>query len=144
MCRKKTTNVQIAQILSLHKELSYSEISEMMNVSTSTIKRIVKINRGERTREESEAIRSRSRKKLIRAERRRAIFGLDQKTYIKVFSNKERNVLKYCLKRRRYIFLHRGENIAYYDEQTNRHPLYEERGRKLGIKFKQMESISII
>ena len=145
MCRNKTTNDQIALILSLHKEFSYSEISEKLSLSTSTIKRILKENQGKRTREETKAIRSRTRKKLIRSERRRAIIGLDQKTEIKVFTNKERNVLKYCLKRRRYIFLHRGENIAYYNEHTDRHLIYEERGRKLGIKFKQMEkSISII
>ena len=140
MCRNKTTVDQIVMILTLHKELSYSEISEKLSLSTSTIKRILKENQGKRTKEETKAIRSRTRKKLIHAERRRAIFGLDQKTDIKVFTNKERNVLKYCLKRRRYIFLRRGENIAYYNEQTNRDPIYEERGCKLGIKFKQIEN----
>lgn len=140
MCRKKTTSEQIEQILALRRELSNSEIAEKLNLSISTVKRILREYGVTRTRKEAQEIRSRTRKNLIKSERRRAIFGLDQRTDIKVFTNRERNILKYCLKRRHYVFLHRGENTAYYNEQTSRNRAYEERGSKLGIKFKQIEN----
>ncbi len=103
------------------------------------MKKIIKENNLDRTKTDMEEIRSRTRRDLIRAERRRAIFGLEQKTGIKVFTNRERNTLKYCLTRRKYVFLRRGDTTAYFDDNTNRYTPYEERGRKLGLKFKPIE-----
>lgn len=140
MCRPKITDKLTEQTRNLMRELSNLEIANELRVSLSTIKRIIRENGLTRTREESESIRRRTRKELIKAERRRAIFGLDQKTEIKVFSNRERNNLKYCLRRKRYRFLKRGDNTAYYDDQTTRNTSYEERGRKLGLRFKQLET----
>lgn len=142
MCRINITKDLAEKVSLLIKDNSNSEIAGRLRVSVTTVKRIIRENRLTRTKEELENIRSRTRKELIRAERRRAIFGLDQKTDIKVFTNRERNSLKYCLKRRKYLFLKRGETTAYYNEQTNRYPPYEERGRKLGIKFKRIETIT--
>lgn len=139
MNKTKTTKELIEKIGELIKDYSNFEIASKLNVSLSTVRRILKENHYARTKEEKEAIRSRTRKDLVRAERRRAIFGLDQKTGIKVFTNRERNTLKYCLKRRKYIFLRRGDNTAYFDKGTNRYPPYEEKGIKLGIKFKPIE-----
>lgn len=139
MCRQKITQDIINQVRTMMRDFSNSEIAKKLNISLSTVKRIIKDNGILRSREEKESIRSRSRKDLIRAERRRAIFGFDQKTDLKVFTNRERNSLKYCLRRKRYRFLKRGDNTAYYDSQTERHPPYEERGIKLGIKFIEME-----
>lgn len=138
MCRMKITSSIASQTRELLNSHSNSEIAEKLKVSLSTIKRVIRENGLRRSRTDQESIRSRKRKELIRAERRRAIFGLDQKTDIKVFTNRERNNLKYCLKRRNYLFLHRGDNTAYFDENTNRFPPYEERGKKLGIRFKQL------
>ena len=140
MCRKKTTSEQIERILALRSEFSNSEIAEKLSLSISTVKRIVKAQGCSRTQEEAVKIRSRTRKSLIRGERRRAIFGFDQKTGIKVFTNRDRNMLKYCLRRRNYIFLSRGATIAYYDRDTSRYPPYEEKGLKLGLKFLQLET----
>lgn len=140
MNKIKITKELVADIANMIKEYSYCEIASNLKVSLSTVKRIIRENHLDRSKTDMEAIRSRTRKDLIRAERRRAIFGFDQKTDIKVFTNRERNSLKYCLKRKRYIFLRRGDNTAYFDESTNRHPPYEERGSKLGIKFKPIET----
>lgn len=140
MNKTKITTELASQIKSLYKYHSNSEIASKLDVSLSTVKRIMKENNLDRTKTDLEVIRSRTRKDLIRAERRRAIFGLDQKTEIKVFTNRERNSLKYCLKRRKYRFLGRGDNTAYFDETTNRYPPYEERGSKLGLKFKPIET----
>lgn len=132
----KELTIKIAEMI---KDYSYCEIADRLKVSLSTVKRIIRFNNLKRTREDEANIRARTRRELVRAERRRAIFGLDQKTDIKVFTNRERNALKYCLKRRKYIFLRRGDNTAYFDTSTNRYPPYEERGRKLGLKFKPLE-----
>lgn len=142
MCRIKITKDLAEKVSLLIKDNSNSEIAGRLKVSVTTVKRVISEYRLSRTKEELETIRSRTRKDLIRAERRRAIFGLDQKTDIKVFTNRERNSLKYCLKRRKYLFLYRGATTAYYDEQTNRYPPYEERGRKLGIRFIKFETIT--
>lgn len=140
MCRKRITSDLRELTAELMKSHSNLEIADKLKISVSTVKRIIKENDLKRSDADSVAIRSRTRKELIRAERRRAIFGLDQKTFIKVFTNSERNKLKYCLKRRRYIFLKRGENIAYFNSFTNRYPPYEERGVKLGLKFEPIDN----
>lgn len=139
MNRTIISDALITKIAGLLGDNSNRNIAELIGVSLTTVKRIIRENGLIRSKEQQIAIRSKSRKNLIRAERRRAIFGLDQKTGIKVFKNRERNQLKYCLKRRHYRFLRRGDNTAYFDENTNRYPLYEERGSKLGLKFKPIE-----
>ncbi len=139
MNKIKISTELIADVEELVKDFSNCEIATRLKISLSTVKRIIRDNHLGRSKEEKNAIRSRTRNDLIRAERRRAIFGLDQKTEIKVFTNKERNTLKYCLKRKKYVFLARGDTTAYYDSATSRHPPYEERGRKLGLKFKPLE-----
>ncbi len=139
MKRPKITTELIASIKEMIQNYSNFEIAEKLKISLSSVRRIIKDNHFSRSKEEKDAIRSRTRKDLVRAERRRAIFGFDQKTDIKVFTNRERNTLKYCLKRKHYVFLTRGDTTAYYDESTTRHPPYEERGRKLGLKFKPLE-----
>ena len=140
MCRYSITKDLAEETRKLLGTHSNSEIADRLEVSVTTVKRIIRVYQLSRTRDEQEFIRSRTRKDLIRAERRRAIFGLDQKTDIKVFTNRERNSLKYCLKRRKYLFLQRGSTTAYFNEQTNRYPPYEERGRKLGLRFKELET----
>ena len=139
MCRTSISKDKIEQTSILMKNHSNSEIAARLDISVTTVKRIIKDNKFQRTQDEQRAIRSRLRKELIRAEWRRSIYGLDQKTGLKVFTNRERNSLKYCLKRLNYRFFSRGDISAYYDERTKRNPAYEERGRKLGIKFFQME-----
>lgn len=140
MNKIKISSDIINAVEELVKDFSNCEIATKLKISLSTVKRIIRDNHFCRSNEEKDAIRSRTRKDLIKAERRRAIFGLDQKTDIKVFTNRERNTLKYCLKRKHYIFLRRGDTIAYYDESTSRHPPYEDKGRKLGLKFKPLET----
>jgi hypothetical protein len=68
---------------------------------------------------------SASRKKLIAAEKRRVLFGLDQKTKLKVVpASKEKVNCRYNLRRRGYI-VSRGAREIFYNEKTNRSPLIE-------------------
>lgn len=82
---------------------------------------------------------SESMKKLYRAERRRVLFGLEQKTNKKVFqAPKYKHELRYRLRKCGYI-IDRGSSVAYYDENTNRHAGKEESAKRLGIKIKEYE-----
>lgn len=130
----------IDRIINLVKTKSISEVAAMAGCSVSSVYNVIKGHKINRTKEELSSIRSRVRTDLVRKERRKAIFGLDQETNIKVFFNKERNALKYCLKRKGYIFLQRGVNIAHYGAETRRDEIYEEKGRKLGIRFLPCET----
>jgi len=139
----KLTREDYLKIRKMMRWKSNAEIASHLKVNISTVKRIVKKKGWTRTPEEKEQIRSNTRKNFIRAEKRRAIFGLDQKSEVKVFTNRERNALKYCLKRKHYRFVKRGDVVAYYDENTLRSAVYEARGRKLGLKFQSLNVISI-
>ncbi len=125
----------IDKIKVMIKSHSIKEVALEVGCCSKTVWKILRSNNIKRSNMEKAAIRSRIRKNIIRAERRRAIFGLDQKSNIKVFSNKERNSLKYCMKRKGYKFPERGVNKAYITSNTKRQKDYEERGRKLGIIF---------
>lgn len=78
---------------------------------------------------------SEGQKKLYRAERRRVMFGLEQKTNKKVVkAPKSKYELRYKLRKCGYIIA-RGSSVAYYNESTQRHAGKEESARKYGIKI---------
>lgn len=131
----KITIERKQMIIDLIRQKSISEVASIVGCSTTTVSKIIKENGIVRTSEEKASIRSNTRSRLVRAERRRAIFGLDQKSNLKVFSNKERAIIKYCLKRKGYRFPFRGVNTAYYDSETIRDKRYEDKGKKVGIRF---------
>lgn len=126
------------QIIELRKTHSTSEIAAMFGCSSRSIEYVLRDYGILQDSKDSAAIRSRVRRQYVRDDRRRALFGLDQKTNLKVFSNKDRITLRYCLKRKGYIFMGRGENTAYYNSDTIRDNAYEERGMKLGLRFQAM------
>ena len=79
--------------------LAYQEMAERTGLNKHTITRIARELGLERTEEQLRDIRSRRRKELIQKERRRIIFGLDQRTNIKVVSNNQKIRLRGSLKR---------------------------------------------
>lgn len=126
------------RIVELRKDHSVLEIASIIGCSVRTIYYVLSRDYFIHTADDSANIRSRVRKQIVKDERRRALFGLDQKSNIKVFSNKERITLRYCLKRKGYLFMSRGSNVAYFDSSTIRDHGYEEKGVKLGLKFQPM------
>lgn len=138
MNKSKYDTKTVQELLKTHSIL---EVATILGCHQSTVCRIV--NRSgekvERTKEEKTTIVSRIRKDCYRAERRRSLFGFEQKTNLKLYSNKPRLKLKYCLKRKGYLFLKRGDNTAYFNEGTRRDMTYEARGRKLGMDFMPIE-----
>lgn len=123
------------RIAELRKDHSVLEIASIIGCSVRTINYVLSRTYVTHTNDDSANIRSRVRKQIVKDERRRALFGLDQRSSVKVFSNKERIILRYCLKRKGYLFMSRGSNVAYFDSSTIRDYEYEEKGVKLGLKF---------
>lgn len=133
-----------AEMIDIVKEMmsshSNSEIAEHLHISICSVKNIISENKWKRSKEDAFNIRSRVRKNLIRAEKRRTLFGLEQKTNLKVFSNPERLRLRRYFRRLNYIIRSRGAMTICYDDSTRRSSVFEERGRKVGLSFMKLES----
>ena len=99
----------------LYSSHSHSEIALLTGISTRTVSRIVKKYHLVRLLDDARQIRSRSRKSIIKREKARVLFGLPQKTNIKVVGNKKRVVLKSILKSCGYLVIP-GHNTLYYSE----------------------------
>lgn len=123
-----------AFILMEYPNLAYQEMAERTGLNKHTITRIARELGLERTEEQLRDIRSRRRKELIQKERRRIIFGLDQKTNIKVVSNLRKIRLRGSLKRLGYIIGADGHTF-YYDSTLRRHPVREAHGKAFGFTF---------
>ena len=121
-------------VLIEYPNLSYQEMAERTGLHRETIRIIARELGLERTPEQLRKIRSRRRKELIQKERRRIIFGLDQKTNIKVVSNYQKIRLRGSLKRLGYILGTDGHTFYYYPG-LRRHPIKESNGRALGFTF---------
>ena len=121
-------------VLIEYPNLSYQEMAERTGLHRETIRIIARELGLERTPEQLRKIRSRRRKELIQKERRRIIFGLDQKTNIKVVSNHQKIRLRGSLKRLGYILGTDGHTFYYYPG-LRRHPIKESNGRALGFTF---------
>ena len=121
-------------VLIEYPNLSYQEMAERTGLHRETIRIIARELGLERTPEQLRKIRSRRRKELIQKERRRIIFGLDQKTNIKVVSNHQKIRLRGSLKRLGYITGTDGHTFYYYPG-LRRHPVKESNGRALGFTF---------
>jgi transposase len=121
-------------VLIEYPNLSYQEMAERTGLHRETIRIVARELGLERTPEQLRKIRSRRRKELIQKERRRIIFGLDQKTNIKVVSNHQKIRLRGSLKRLGYIIGTDGHTFYYYPG-LRRHPIKESNGRALGFTF---------
>lgn len=83
---------------------------------------------------------SEARKKLYKAERRRVLFGFEQKTKLRVINTPRNKVmLRHNLRKHGYE-IEKNSNIAYINDNTKQSALMEKRGVIMGIKFikKQM------
>lgn len=83
----------------------------------------------ERIRKSAESLR-RTRKQ----ERARILFGLPQKTKLKLVTSKGKISYRYLLKKRGYD-IERGGDKAYVNEYTMRNPATERRAEKYGIQI---------
>ena len=116
---------------------SHSDIARLTGISTRTVSRIVKKYHLSRTLDDARQIRSSSRRSIIKREKARVLFGLPQKTNIKVVGSKKRVVLKSILKSCGYLVIP-GHNTLYYNEQLKRRPIREGNGQRMGLTFQPM------
>lgn len=135
---KREPVTKTKQIEDLVREMypnhSLKEISAQANISWRTVRRMANQMGLTRTPEEESRMRSRIRTSLIKSERRRITFGLEQRTNMKLVCNLERIQLRSKLKGYGYIVF-KGNNTIYYTSELKRHPVREEHARKVGIKF---------
>ena len=129
-----------AFILMEYPNLAYQEMAERTGLNKHTITRIARELGLERTEEQLRTIRSRRRKELVQKERRRIIFGLDQRTNIKVVSNNQKIRLRGSLKRLGYIPATDGHTFFYYPG-LRRHPVKEANGKTLGFTFLPLPTV---
>ena len=118
--------------------ISYTEMAELLGISRRSVMRIAAQWNISRTAEQKRHIMSKSRKELLKKEKRRVTFGLDQKTRLKVFPNKERHKLRFLLKRKGYIVTP-GDNRVYYPNERIRKYDYEIKGKSLGLRFSPLD-----
>ena len=92
---------------------SYAEIADDLGVSRTTVSRMARKLGLSRSKAQGYEISSRVRREMVRRERRRAIFGLDPLTRIKVISHRAKVRIRSRLKAKGYITgVHR--NILYF------------------------------
>lgn len=113
---------------------SLSEMAKKLNISRTTVMRIIEKLGFKRTKEQTFQVRSRIRAEIIRRERRHVLFGLAPVTRIKVVTNRTRIQIRAQLKSIGYI-VDRASNTLYYTKQLERRSSLENRGIQQGLRF---------
>ena len=113
---------------------SYAEIAGDLGVSRTTVGRMARKLGLNRSKAHGYEISSRVRREMVRRERRRAIFGLDPLTRLKVISHRAKVRIRSRLKAKGYITgVHR--NILYFTCDTCRKARLEAKAARLGLSF---------
>lgn len=87
------------------------------------------------TKNMTRKLQGEKRKALFRSERRRVLFGLEQRTNLRVVRCPRRKInLRHNLRRRGYQ-VSRASNEAWIVPATRRSMLMEEHGRAMGFHF---------
>lgn len=91
--------------------------------------------------EENKRKQGKALKKRYEAEKRRIVFGLEQKTKLRVERNDKKAMLKANMKYKNgYFTKEKMSNILYYDENTRRSKIREARAKEMGFVIKKKES----
>lgn len=89
--------------------------------------------------EESLAKLRATKRAIIEEEKRRILYGLEQKTKYKIGSNPRRNSLRSDMKRRHgYVILERDSDIIYYTDNTKRSDVRERFAVALGFEIRRL------
>lgn len=116
-------------------ERSFSEMAESLGISKTTVWRTASWLGLERTDAQHKDILSRTRREMIRRERRRAVFGLEPLTRIKVVTDRARVKLRSLLKSKGYVVDGGERNTLYFTAGTERLERLERRGERHGLRF---------
>ena len=139
VCAKRKIHSALeANILKMSELNSYRSIADKLDISLSSVKSIINkaTSKGykKRSKEAIKKIMSEARIRLIKKERARAIFGLNPKTNLKVFPNKQKYRMRDPSKRSRYD-VERNDINVYIDDETRRHDNIENEAQKLGFNI---------
>lgn len=138
--RRKITPALEALVLRMSAKNSYRSVADKLNISLSSVNNVVNeaVEKGyeKRSQQETRKIMSDIRVKTIKTERARAIFGLSQKTKLKVFPNKQKYHVRDRLKRCRYD-VDRNSTDVFIDDETRRHANMESEARKMGFNIQK-------
>lgn len=115
-------------------QCSLSEMAKKLNISRTSVMRIIEKLGLTRTKEQTFQVVSRIRSEIIHRERRYVLFGLAPITQIKDVSNRPRIQLRAKLKSIGYI-VSRASNTLYYTEDMERRCNLENNGIKQGLHF---------
>ena len=115
--------------------MSYSEIAKRTGVVRATVCKIAKELGLVHTKDQRRTKIRNAMNKAYKKERTRILFGLEQETGWKVGCNNARNSLRCKLKKLGYIVDEYDINILYYTDDLIRHPLREQNGEALGLRF---------
>lgn len=131
-------NLDIREFIIMeYDNLTIKEMAKRTGFHKDTIGNIARSLGLRRTRPKwNENIRK-ARVETIKSERRRVVFGLEQRTRLKVVSNPQKHYLRQKMRQFGYIAA-KGSNTVYYTDDTDRRPIRERNGERLGFKFKPL------
>lgn len=118
---------------------SYTELANRLGCHRNTVARYAKKLKSEGKladcpMEQVSVKMSRIRHDVVKRERARVIYGLEQRTEIKVFASKRKMAVRKKLRHYGYR-IQRGGNVAVITPDTNQHERLEKSARKFGISF---------
>lgn len=122
-------------ILDLLNTHSYQDIANIIGVSKRTVLRVVKKYNFVKSKDIRKKLFTTKIKELRKSESRRVLFGLEQKSKLKVVTNKKKIRLRYSLKKRGYICDERGGSILKITGDTTRSIYLEKKGSVYGFQF---------
>lgn len=120
---------------------SYRELARIAGVDNRTVWVIIKELGLKKTDEQMHSVISRIHKDIYASERMRVNWGMEQKTRLKVFSNKKKILLRCRLVRKGYIKADDGFTL-YYTEDTKRSIVCEEHGIAMGLRFGPLPAVN--
>lgn len=148
------TEENLKYFIEHYAETSNAELAERFGCKVSTIQKRayflglhktdeVRAKNAEKARlytktEEAKAKQARGWKKAYEADKRRLLFGMEQKTKIRVGEQKTKTSLKANMKfKNGYFTLTRMSNTLYWNENTRRSTYREQRAKEVGLIVKQ-------
>lgn len=131
--RERNKDIRAFVELEFHN-LTYKEMAKRTGLNDYTIFKIARELGLVRTREKWNENIGTGLRETYRSERRRVMFGLDQRTKWKVVCNRKKIRLRHKLKEQGYIVA-KGGHTVYYTDDIVRRPKRERNGEKLGFTF---------
>lgn len=122
-----------------HENMTYKEMAKRAGVHRVTVWKIANELGLKRSRDKWNDHIRKSRIERIKSEKRRIMFGLEQRTKLKVVCNKSKHYLRQKLRQFGYV-ADKGSNTVYYTDDTVRKPIRERNGERLGFIFKPLPS----